>query len=186
MKVTRPRKARPKMIVVHTTGGEGNGLRIYKTLVSRRLSVHFTIDYYGEIIQHADTNVVCFHAGAYNNDSIGIEIQNYLVEHTGSISSAKFPRPSYVDQVHGRSRKFLALTDAQLESSRALISSLCQIHGIPFKFPLTPDGKLYQTELPPEYLRQARGILGHFHLTHRKIDPATQIFHYLMQRGEAK
>lgn len=181
MKLTRPRKHAIRAIVLHHTAGEGDGRRIFKTLKERRLSIHFTIDYYGRVVQHADTEVCAFHAREFNDCSIGIELQNYGVERPGSIGARRFPRVAYSDNVHGRVRNFLAFTDAQVESCRSLCESLCATLGIPFKFAIANDGRAYRTALGENDLPRASGILGHYQLTTDKIDPSPHLLDALIR-----
>ena len=168
----RARRDDIRAIVLHHTAGEGNGTGIFNTLVKRRLSVHFTIDSDGRIIQHADMADVTFHGGETNEWSVGIEITNRGVPPC----LPRAPRDIVQCSVHGKTRPMLRFYDVQVEAARALVRDLCELHQLPFDVPRDSSGEIITTVLPPERLATYRGILGHLHFKHTKIDPVPHIF----------
>src|SRR5574338_556348 len=71
------RRASPRLLIVHYSGGENPPPTIYKTLCERGLSCEFAMDLHGMIWQFADPAAVfCGHCQGMNKVSFGIEIQS--------------------------------------------------------------------------------------------------------------
>jgi hypothetical protein len=175
----RPRRSEPDLVVWHHTAGEGDGYRIHRTLRKRRLSVHFTIDYDGSIIQHADLMTICYHAGSYNDRSVGIEMQNKALAPT----SRKFQRVAYRDTVHGKEREMLRFSPAQVGAACDLFLALSMVLGIPPEFPMSMGGDYVRRHrMQRSFLATYRGHLGHMHVSERKIDPVPHIMDDLALR----
>lgn len=165
----RVRKEPARFVVWHTTGGEGGAKRVHDTLMLRGLSIHFTVDHDGKIVQQADLDTVTFHAGKHNAHSIGIEVRNKLL----APPHAKTPRDAFLGTVHGREFRFLALSTAALESCRVLRDELSRRLSI-------PRATCRELRvLTAEEIEAFRGHLGHLHLTTRKIDPGPELLRWL-------
>jgi hypothetical protein len=167
----RTRRDEIRAIVLHHTAGEGNGTAVFNTLVKRGLSVHFTIDANGRVIQHADVHDVTFHAGDANGWSVGIEVVNRGIP--PELPRAK--RDIITQTVHGKKRPMLAFYPEQIIATRYLVHDLCSLLQLPVSVPLTSDGVMWTTVLPSAVLAAHRGVLGHFHLTAKKIDPVPHL-----------
>lgn len=184
-KAIRMRDVPITAIVLHHTAGEGDGSRIYQTLRNRKsakapagLSIHFTIDRSGRIIQHCDAFDVAFHAIYANDFSIGIEIANQGVP----VPTRKSTRKRYRATLHGRTREFLAFDSAQVDSAYRLCKALCDIASVPFDFPRSEDGSVLYKAMSEKEVRAHRGLLAHFHITKTKIDPSPHLIHDLLKR----
>ena len=172
----RARTEQVRAVVVHHTGGEGGAEQVCRTLRARRLSVHYVIDYDGAVTQHADHDVVTYHAGQANGWTIGVEVVN----RARPPATTAHPREAYRDVVHGRESARLRFTPAQVEACRALCRRVCAEYGLPFDVPKDPSGALITTTLAPQVLATYRGVLGHYHVTSRKIDPVPHLLRDIM------
>jgi len=172
----RARKNAIRAVLLHHTAGEGNGTAIFKTLQSRKLSVHFTIDREGVVTQHADLASVAYHAGPANSYTVGIEIASRGV----APSLPQAPRESYADRVHGVERLFLAFYKDQVTATRTLCRDLCDLLQLPFKFPTSEDGSVKRVLLTGSELSTWRGMLGHMHVSQKKVDPSPHIYEELL------
>ena len=86
LRSTRPRTGRVRKIVIHCTGGIRPPGGVYETLRNRKgprtpdgLSCHYVQAIDGEVVQMAPHSLVCLHAGAANEDSVGIEVVSPLL-----------------------------------------------------------------------------------------------------------
>jgi hypothetical protein len=159
-------------IVVHYTAAENPPHAMYQNMTARRVSCHFAIDQMGVPTQFADPlETVTAHASKANGWTVGIE----------NVSRGRFPpfqghhRADYIDEVHGRSIRFLSLYPEQLEGNIRLVSFLATVLGIPFTFPRGADGRVKRGFLGDEALEKFAGILAHFHCSETKtdVDPRT-------------
>lgn len=181
-KGTAKRHQEIRCVILHHTAGESSGPMIYKRLSERGLSVHFTIDYHGIVMQHVDSQTVAFHAKDCNRWSVGIEMQSCGVPP----ASPKYPRPVYQDFMHGKPKQFVGFTDAQVDAAHLLCSSLCEILHIPYAFPLADNGRMVSRDvLDSATLGAFRGVIGHYHTRLAKIDPAPHLLDTLHMRGSA-
>lgn len=163
-----------RAVLVHWTGGEREGPELVQAIAERTnddghrmgLSVQFSIGYDGTIWQHCDANAWAMHAGAANGWSCGIEVVN----RANGKQSDKRPRVAYVDRVHGRGFTCSRFTDAQLTSLEVLVRALCRLWGLPYTVPEA------DTALSARELAGYCGVLGHYHVTERKIDPGTDVW----------
>src|SRR5690606_31836088 len=139
----RKRTQAPQVLVGHWTGGEGGGARVFRALQTRvdkygnpePLSVQFSIDPDGTTWQFCDLDrVVCFHAGAVNDVSIGVEISNKGFPP----ALPKQPRATLRVEVHGRRVSVLAYTPQQLDAWQRLADLVCAKYGIPRQVPGNP------------------------------------------------
>jgi len=75
-------------------------------------------------------------------------------------------------EVNGRVLQQYDLTDAQYESLIKLAATLCQVlPHIQSDYPRDDDGRLRTTVLTDEEMAGFSGLLGHWHITKRKVDP---------------
>ena len=154
---------------LHWTGGEGGASQVYRVLKDRRLSVQFFIDYDGTIFQMADAQARAAHIGTENARCIGIEIAN----RASTKPNAKRPRELYTEKVHGKAFRATYFTPAQVASAEKLTRALCKIYGLPYEAPPT------HTVAPKAFLDGFRGVIGHFHVTRRKVDPGVRLLQEL-------
>lgn len=178
-----------RLIAWHWTGGKTSSACV-RTLLSRRLSVHYTIDHDGTIREHADpARVVTQHVGrvelaggghlSVNAESIGIEIA-----HKGfapSFEGDSWKREEYSSTVHGRRVRLLRFTGKQIESARWLAQHLSERFKIPLALPLDSTGKLRTTVLDEATILSFRGHAGHFHFKAKKTDPGPELLEALVQ-----
>lgn len=170
----------PRAVLLHHTAGEGGHKQLYRTLALRGLSVHFGIDGAGRIIQYADLATRCAHAGTANAYSVGVEISN----RGRAPALEKFPRNSYMDRCHSRPVRFLRFHDVQTEAAYKLSLALCHALAIPFRFPME-GGTVRRTEMAPSELATYCGLLGHLHVSGRKIDPSPHIMDDMLEMYDA-
>ena len=142
-----------------------------KVLNKRGLSVHFCIDNDGTIFQMLDTQHVAFHAGSWNQMSIGVEISTaYSLKYQNWYKRNGFgERPVWSDaKVHGKTLKpFLGFYDVQLDALAALYEAISRACSIPL---ISPPEKDYVSNKISR--QEFSGFCSHFHLTRRKIDCA--------------
>lgn len=162
----------PPFVVGHWTAGEGGPERVYRVLRDRGLSVHFVGGSDGAMVQMADLDRRCAHAGTLGNRGIGVEMVS-----AGVPGRKHSPRPIVETTVRGRKLKALAFTPDQIPSWVALCERLAEIHGWPRQVPDT-DGVL-----TPAQIKRWRGALEHMHLTARKIDAGGLLCRALVAAG---
>lgn len=158
-------------VVVHHTGGRGSHHQVYSTLVKRGLSVHFCVNGDGEIWQYADASARCAHAGTANGFTCGIEVVNPARE---TPMRGDFPRQVVVEEIHGVDVRHTTFTSEQVKSVLALTEALCRAYGLPHEVPMA-NGDVVATALPKERLEAFRGVIGHLHVTTRKVDPGLAV-----------
>ena len=86
------------------------------------------------------------------------------------------PRPARNEpirgEINGRRLVQFDLTDAQYESLIKLTAALCRVlPGITPDYPRDADGRLLTRAMSADELAAYRGLLGHYHVTTRKVDP---------------
>lgn len=163
-----------KAIVLHTVHGKRGALKAggkpskraesyarYQAATARDVSWHFTIDTDGTVVQSADPALwLCWHAGAVNGWTIGIEL---------------------VQDADG------TLYEATLASVVAMCELLCASLAIPRRLPVNARGKPAQGVIAA--LTGARGpwggVFGHRNQTHNRGpgDPGDQPFEALLRAG---
>jgi hypothetical protein len=176
--------------VIHHQAGEGKAKQTFAVLNKREnpkkhgdfnyLSVHFEIDQEGVITQMADLDTVCHQAGHVNQVSWGVEIANLGL---GDPPHA-YPRKQYTDMLHGVThRDFLTFLPAQVESTYRLCLFVNVLLGIPFTIPLDVSGvKARRGILSKAELDVHRGLVGHYMITEKKIDPSPHLLDELIKR----
>jgi len=171
-KITNPlvRTRKPKLFVVQWDGCLSTKSCV-EILESRGLSVHFCIDNDGTIYQLLDTQHVAWHAKGVNTRSIGVEISNAC--NLKYKSHYDPPRPIVKGSViHERKLKpFMGFYPVQVEALKALTKALHKAYDIPLECPLD-DGKLVNTVSYDVVKNKFSGVIGHYHVSHNKIDPA--------------
>lgn len=178
-KGARPRNHELRSTVLHFTGGERDAEGICQTLKNRGLSVHFTIDNAGIIIQHADIGrTVTQHAGFVNNHSIGIEIASRGI----APALRGHPRVTYDARIHGRRLTLLEFNPLQVISATKLVTDIHRTLGMRLDFPRHSDGSVYSKKLPRNVALKYEGVMGHWHVSSAKVDPGPQIFRELDKR----
>lgn len=197
------------MGVGHWTGGEAGRdpdeqvVRVIRSMKWRTnalglpspLSIHFVIDSDGVCWQCADpATVVALHAGAVNEESIGIEVVNGGLP---SFAASYRPRDRVFRRLRGRAVEQLAFFGRQLEAYADLCEVLSSEFGIPRVVPGMPirdvRGRLVSDRievadrmLPPEAIRTFSGFLEHLHVHKATPDGGTQLSWYLSaMRGYA-
>jgi len=171
-----------RQIVLHYDAA-GTSAQCFKVLEMRGLSVHFMVDLDGTVYQTCDTSARAYHAGTFNDGSVGIEIANVgayadraelerllpIPEGVarGALPPGYVPRPARPGLLRGRVQGTdlwqQDFTDAQYEALGRLVAALCGALDVPARAP-RETGVLRD---PASW----RGILGHYHLTTAKLDP---------------
>jgi len=141
-------------------------------LKKRNISTHFIIDNDGTIIQLIPVKDVAYHAGNYNENSIGIDLSNayYTKYNDWYIKNGFGSRPVIKSEVHGVKSTHLGYYPAQLDSLVALVNYLCKKYDIEKNVPLDDKGRLITTVFEPAVKKKFKGIICHYHLTKNKID----------------
>ena len=142
-----------------------------RVLNKRKLSVHFLIDNDGTIFQCLDTQHVAWHAGNFNQNSIGVEISTaYSLKYQDWYVRNGFGKRPIWDNsfVHGRRLSpFLGFYEVQLDALSALWAAVSTATQIPLISPTEPHA------IPEKIHRENfSGFLCHYHLTRKKIDCA--------------
>lgn len=150
----------------------------FNVLKERGISVHFAIDNDGTIFQFMDMNDIAWHAGGslWNEKSIGVEIANgyYLKHQQWYVKNGLSERPVIEDAVcHGiKLEPFTGFYPIQIQALKALMKSVNNAVGIPFKAPLDRDGKTMTTISKPCVDGKFEGFISHYHLKKEKQDCA--------------
>ena len=184
------RRRHPKQKIdihcVHWTGGEGTARATHRTLTSRELGVEYLIDPWGIVWQFADpAKLDVFDVKTISPRSVGTEITNYGFRRPGQpIPRPGRDRPIYRTQLNGRARSFAAFTPWQLKALLALDAGLRTVcPAIKKQIPRNGNGRLIRRKLKKAELDNYSGVLGHFHVSSRKLDPGTDIFEALEAAG---
>ena len=179
--IVRTRDAGPvrevvDMVIIHADITQSSAV-CYRVLLSRGLSSHFGIDWDGTIYQWADTASLTMHAGAWNNRSIGIDMNCMLFNHLKSSNPPKGQgeRPIEQMEIQGHPWMSYGYTDEQYEALIALLSTLKeQYPKIDLAVPVTSDGEVVPHFIPDVdggNRAEKVGIYGHWHVNPEKADP---------------
>lgn len=180
-----PGRLHTRAVVLHWTGGQGLASQVYRTLVSRRLSVHLVIEPDGTVHQMADLGRRCAHAGTVddsdgdgkvlsaNAHTVGIEIVNPASEFPAS------EREMTTETIHGKAARATGFTAAQTAAVLAVVPAICAHYELPLVVP-TVGGDVLSTVLAERDFAAFRGVLGHLHLTRRKRDPGLALLRAVM------
>jgi len=164
-----------KMFVVHWDGCLSSKM-MANVLKNRGLSVAFAIDNDGTIYQLMDTRHIAWHARGVNTQSVGVEIANAVdLKHQKWYIKHGFGKRPVVKNVYLDGVKLppmLGFYPIQIKALKALTKSLCSAHNIPLKVPTDMEGNLVMR--PDERVtgRVFKGVVGHYHVTKTKSDPA--------------
>lgn len=144
-------------------------------LQNRGYSTHFIIDGddNGTIYQcHNPTTKVAWHARGANMRSVGIDLNNPadVKYQDGDENRRGRKRKAVTTQVHGYNVDRLEYFPEQIKSMNALLDVLCDVLSVPRECPREDDGKPIYGHF--NYAEEFEGIIGHYHLTNRKTDPA--------------
>lgn len=147
-----------------------------RILQERGYSTHFIIDgdIEGTIYQcHNPTLSVAFHAGISNNVSVGIDINNPADPAYEKADATRRGRKRGLtkSEVHGRIVRLLGYFGSQYESLNELLQILTKSIGLKERIPESEVGSVLRTTVPNA--DEFEGIIGHYHITKRKIDPAS-------------
>ena len=167
----------------------------------RGLSCHFLIDLDGTVYQTLDVKERAWHAAGANDRSIGIEIANIGAfadpaelatwykrdndgvriavpeELRGHLAEDAVFRPRQDEPVHGRVQEQALLqydfTEAQYRSLEKLLVTLCRVlPRIHARVPRDANGEVLGCAFDSDAeLHAFEGLVGHSHVTKRKIDP---------------
>lgn len=158
---------KPTLVVLHWTGAEARADTFRANLERRGLSVHYYIDFLGQIWQFADTlKTTCFHAGATANDlSVGIEVACRGTNYTQYDKTTS----QYRDEGWVR---YMDYTPRQVGTVLWLLERLADAYGIERRvWPTIDRGPEKITYPTKEDLDGFSGVIGHYQLTGRKTDP---------------
>lgn len=169
---TRTRREAARQIIIHYDVA-WNARAAESILQKRGYSTHFIIDHDGTIIQcHNPATKVAFHAGKVNDYTIGIDLNNPAdpdYQERDAKKRGGVEREFEYDVVHGKKIKRLAYFPQQIGALEELLRILCDEFRIPKTYP--PEKRVYTKKQ-----REPYGILGHYHLTQRKTDPAPLVW----------
>jgi N-acetyl-anhydromuramyl-L-alanine amidase AmpD len=165
--------APPPFLVGHWTGGEGGAERIHRVLVQRKLSVHFSLELDGDLVQHCDLDRRAAHAGRAGNVGLGVEASNMGFPRDDGTS----PRPFDTQVIHGVKVRCVRFTDAQLARYVELAEWCAATYGWPRHVPNV------LRVLTPAELARFRGALEHLHLSRRKCDAGGHFTAALVRAG---
>lgn len=150
-KNTKRMKKPPEGIVHHWTGAENPGSTVVNTLLGRNLSVTFTTEVNGDLIQRADIMTRTAHAGKANNRFCGNEVicRGFARrEDLQELKKAGFkgfrdreeidweePRDVYTDEIDGRKVNMASFTPEQIDSILYLSETLAGVLFFPRLIP---------------------------------------------------
>lgn len=204
--------APPRGIVFHWTGAENPATRVISTLKKRELSIHFVIEKDGTIVQTANLDTRCAHAGVAN-DFLGCEIVGRGFARREDVKGSSLrerteldwsePRDVYRDDIAGKRIHFSAFYPRQIIAVLKLSEHLAGTVPFPRRIPervVKKPSELYAIQredglwIEPDFsrvyrrwrnprVRDFRGVMGHFHVHKTKCDPGTQIFRSLWAEG---
>ncbi len=180
----------------------GTSRRCFDVLHDQRgLSVHFMLDLDGTIYQTLDLKERAWHAGPFNDRSVGIEIANIGAYPTDDAAVLKewytqdadgarvvlppdaglrtpgfIARPArgepVVGEINQRTLVQYDLTPQQYDALIKLTAALSRVlPKIQLDAPRGPDGAVLTDVMSDEELAAFQGVIGHNHLTAQKRDP---------------
>lgn len=171
-----------RCVVWHHTAAEGGSARVHDTLVKRGLSVHFVIERDGRVVQFADTETRCSHAGIGNAASIGVEIVNRADERP---IAAGVRRQLVLEEIHGRELLRTTFLPVQMSSALKLAELLSEAYDLPMAVPMAGNDVL-ATAMPEVEAKAFRGHMGHLHWTTNKTDPGLVILRAIAAHDRRK
>jgi N-acetylmuramoyl-L-alanine amidase len=174
---------KPTMFVVHWDACLSTKSMV-NVLKERGLSVQFGIDNDGTIYQLMDANNIAWHAKGVNSTSCGVEIANAV----DMKFSEWYPKNGFEKRpimknviVHNKEMQpHLGFYQIQIEALKALIDAVSRACNIPLAVPTDSSGKLIRGVDSRVIKGVYRGIVGHYHVTSNKTDPASLDFEKLI------
>lgn len=166
-----PSGKRVSLFVLHWDGCT-SAQQCFHVLLDRGLSVHLMLDGDGTVYQALDlAEARAWHAGRYNERSVGVEIQNPVKLHRNRWQ--KPPRPVVTEpRVHRRgSWEHLDFYDVQKKHAVELADVICDRFDIPRTLPMRREA--VTRRLAP---RGYHGVCGHYHLSSNKPDPGMSLW----------
>jgi hypothetical protein len=99
-------------------------------------------------------------------------------------SSSSYPREQYTDVLHGTThRDFLKFFPAQVQAAFKLCWQVNSLLGLPMKIPLDVGGlKARRSVLVKSDLDVHRGLVGHYMITKKKLDPSPHLLDELIKK----
>lgn len=174
----RRRKSPPRAVVWHWTAGERPAEGVCSTLRSRKLSIHYVIDFDGRIVECADpSTTVAYHAGTANEWTVGVEIVSRGVQPALPVR----PREPVSVRVHNRPVAALNFSFAQYLSIQSLAEQLSHDLGIP-----RVCAGYEPTVMTPGAQAAFSGHLEHAHLSAGKVDSGGLVMRFLRERWDIK
>ena len=173
----------PQMFVAHWDVCRKSSDTI-KVLNKRGLSVHALIDADSYIYMCMPLENIAYHAGSgFNSISCGVEICNpyYTKYRSADTKRGLSPRPiENHTMVHGKKLKpHLGFHVKQIDALAALFEAISFACDIPLQIPKTRS-----TVDEDVAKKRFAGLCGHFHITKRKIDPASINFDHVLRRAK--
>lgn len=177
-------KEKITQIVIHHSGGDGRDPSgMYQTLwFDRFLSVQFAVEDNGKVYQFLDTKETAWHAGSANGRSVGMECALFpIVKNDPHYYDSEFlekrknlPHGKVTQTIQGVTQEFYKMPDVQVQSVANLCAGIWYGLGRtePPKFPRNEAGSIPNKVLNEYQMKAHEGLIGHFHLTTQKIDPA--------------
>lgn len=192
-KGARQRTREPDLFVAHWTGAENPATTLYNTLINHKvkdkdtgkmrpapLGVEFYIDPDANVYQFADpAHVDTFDAGDYNARSIGCEIASF-----GHRVPKGKKRNTASQEINSKRYDVAVFTPEQMRAFVFLLAAVLRwFPKIPMRVPRDATGTIIKRTLTKEELATYSGVVGHFHLTERKVDPGLEPFEVLSECG---
>jgi N-acetyl-anhydromuramyl-L-alanine amidase AmpD len=172
-----PSGKRINLFVLHWDGCTSSR-HCFHLLLERGLSVQLLLDGDGTVYQALDlAKERAWHAGNFNERSVGVEIQNPVELHRNEFQT---PRREVVTELGvngGKASKHLDFYEVQKLRVAQLTEVLCAELGIPRQLPLDSKGAVTRTLAPAGY----RGVAGHYHLSKEKWDPGLSLWPTLQE-----
>ncbi len=166
--------------VLHWTAGEGTAQTVFRVLSQRELGVEFTIDRAGKIWQHADPVLIdTFDAGPVNPRSWGVEVVSCGYVPAGKITDRTIRK----GKINGEAYNVADFFPPQLDALAELCTVVCNALEMPTTAPKDEHGQAFTRTLSERELAAHQGLIGHYHITHRKVDPGPFVWNELAARG---
>ena len=163
----------PQFMVGHWTGGEGGAEKVHRVLKQRELSVHFVLERPGALVQMADLDGRCAHAGRRGNVGLGVEASNQGFPNNDGTS----PLPFDTVKIHGAKVRAVRFTEPQLAKWVALCEWAAARYGWPRQVPRE------LRVLTDAEVSRFRGALEHLHLSAKKADAGGHFVAALVRAG---
>lgn len=186
-------------VLIHTDMTRSSEM-CFKVLLDRDLSTHFMINWDGTIYQGMDPINMAYHAGLFNEGSIGVDMNSRMrnlerdpdepaydpkSRDFAKKSDKAYRRGSPVrKRINGFWTKAYGYTDPQYQSLLSLLSVLTSELDIPPVVPMDEKREIIPTMLPDA--AGFKGILGHYHITLNRWDPGPAFDWNRIQAGLAR